>query len=110
MAGIPRPAGAAALQDRIAALEAERLAPVPRATHAVGVDVDDLALLLRHVRASVRATRLGGPRARPAVSMMSTEVIAACHRLEAAIASHAAGGAPVTPAGAARAQGERHAS
>lgn len=89
MAGAVLPAGAAALEDRIAALEAERLAPVPRASHVVGVDVDDLALLLHHVRASVRATRLGGPLARPAASVMSNEAIAAYQRLESAIVGRA---------------------
>jgi hypothetical protein len=76
--------GTAALQDRVAALEAERLAPVPRACHVVGVDVDDLALVLHYVRGSLRA-------ARPA-EVMSGDAIAACHRLEAAITGHAARG------------------
>jgi hypothetical protein len=47
------------------ALEAERLAPVPRASHAVGVNVNDLALLLRHARAT----------------KMSADTASACHRL-----------------------------
>ena len=34
----------------VAALEAERLAPVPRARHVVGVEAEDLALLLRQVQ------------------------------------------------------------
>lgn len=78
---------AATLRDRLAALEAERLAPVPRASHAIAVDADDLAVVLHHVRASLRATRLGGPRALPAVAM-NGDAIAAYHRLEAAVASH----------------------
>lgn len=82
--------GAAALQDRVAALEAERLSPVPRSCHAVGVDVDDLALVLDYVRGSLRAARHGGPAARPAAEVMSGDAIAACHRLEAAVAGHAA--------------------
>jgi hypothetical protein len=81
-------AGTAALQDRVATLEAERLAPVPRASHAVGVNVDDLALVLHYVRASLRASRLGAPAARSA-EVMSGDAIAACHRLEAAVAGHA---------------------
>ena len=42
--------GPDALAARLAALEAERLAPVPRASHAVGVNIDDLALVLDCVR------------------------------------------------------------
>jgi hypothetical protein len=82
--------GAAALQDRVTALEAERLAPVPRASRAVGVDAGDLALVLDYVRASLRATRPGGPGARLAAQLMSGDAIAACQRLEAAVAGHAA--------------------
>jgi hypothetical protein len=78
--------GSTALQDRVAALEAERLAPVPRASHAVGVNVDDLALVLHYVR----ATRPGDPGARRAAEPMSGDAIAACHRLEAAVAGHPA--------------------
>ncbi len=91
-AGTATLAGAAALDDRLASLEAERLAPVPRASHAVGVDVGDLALVLHHVQASLRATSLGGPRARPVAGLMSGEVIAAYHRLEAAVAGRATAG------------------
>jgi hypothetical protein len=35
-------------------LEAERLAPVPRATHVIGLDVDDVALVLDHVASGTR--------------------------------------------------------
>lgn len=36
--------------DRIVEqLEAERLTPVPRASHAVAVDVDDVAIVLDHI-------------------------------------------------------------
>lgn len=38
------------LKHHLHALEAERLAPLPRATHVVAVDVDDLIVLLEHVR------------------------------------------------------------
>jgi hypothetical protein len=65
------------LGERIAALEAERLAPVPRASHAVGVDAEDLALVLDYVLVSA-----GGPR-----------VAAACRRLEAVVRRLAAPGA-----------------
>ena len=91
-AGVAMLTGAAALDDRLAALEAERLAPVPRASHAVGVDAGDLALVLHHVQASLRATSLGGPRARPVACAMSSEVIAAYHRLKAAVAGRATAG------------------
>jgi hypothetical protein len=63
------------LAERIAALEAERLAPVPRASHAVGVDAGDLTLVLDHIRASAST---GGP-----------QVAAACARLETAVRRHA---------------------
>ena len=77
-----------ALAERIAALEAERLAPVPRASHVVGVDAADLALVLAHVRASA-----SGPRGKtiPA-AVMGSDVAAACWRLDAAIRAHAAPG------------------
>lgn len=39
-----------ALATLVEALEAERLAPVPRDSHTVGVDVDDLALVLDHAQ------------------------------------------------------------
>lgn len=39
-----------ALAAVVEALEAERLAPVPRGSRTVGVDADDLALVLDHAR------------------------------------------------------------
>jgi hypothetical protein len=39
-----------ALRARVDALEAERLAPVPRASRAIAVDAEDVALLLGHVK------------------------------------------------------------
>lgn len=39
-----------ALAAMVETLEAERLAPVPRASHTVGVDIDDLVLVLEHAR------------------------------------------------------------
>jgi hypothetical protein len=41
-----------ALAVAVGALEAERLAPVPRASHVAAVDVDDLCLLLAHASAT----------------------------------------------------------
>ncbi len=78
-----------ALARRVAALEAERLAPIPRALHAVGVDAGDLALILAHVRASAV-----GPRGKniPAAAM-GGDVIAAYWRLAAVVRAHVAPGA-----------------
>jgi predicted component of type VI protein secretion system len=44
-----------ALAAAVGRLEAERLAPVPRARRAVAVDVDDLALVLDHVASTLTA-------------------------------------------------------
>lgn len=49
----PRPA--ASTEDRVRQLEAERLAPVPRASHAVAVDLADIAALLRAARGKRRS-------------------------------------------------------
>jgi len=56
--------GGGALAGRIAALEAERLAPVPRAWHAAGAGIDDLALVLDYVRASAGGTPVAAACAR----------------------------------------------
>jgi hypothetical protein len=82
MPSMTRHPGGGALAERVAALEAERLAPVPRASHTAGVDAGDLALVLDYVRASAGGTR----------------VAAACARLEAAVRRHATPG-PVQPGG-----------
>lgn len=62
------------LARRIAELQAERLAPVPRASHAVAVDVDDLVVVLDHLRQH-------GGRALP-------QVWEALGRLEKTVRSH----------------------
>jgi hypothetical protein len=67
-----------ALAAVVEGLEAERLAPVPRASHTVGVDVDDLALVLEH-------TREVGHTAHDA---MSSDVAAAYQRLAYVVCGH----------------------
>jgi hypothetical protein len=69
-----------ALAARIAALEAERLAPVPRASHVIGVDVDDLALAIDYLAGVVTAAARGN---RPPA--MSGETAVAWQRLESAV-------------------------
>jgi hypothetical protein len=71
-----------ALEARLAALEAERLAPVPRASHVVGVDVDDLALVVGYIATIAAASR------RSPVAVMSGDVAVACQRLDAAVRAH----------------------
>ena len=75
--------GYGALAARIAALEAERLAPVPRASHAIGVDVDDLALAVEFLAEVVTAAARGH---RPPA--MSGETAVAWQRLESAVRGH----------------------
>jgi hypothetical protein len=70
-----------ALAAAVEALEAERLAPVPRASHTVGIDVDDLALVLEHTRATDLNRSIAQDR-------MSGEVAAAYRRLDQAIRGH----------------------
>ena len=91
MPSMTRNDGTSSLGIRLAALEAERLAPVPRASHAVGVDADDLALILAHIRASARPPRPDTPTA-----MMGADVAAAYRRLAAAVRAYAAPGAGPT--------------
>lgn len=62
------------------ALEVERLAPVPRASHVLAVDAGDVALVLEHLAALRR-------RGQPPVN---DDVTIACQRLRAAIRCHAA--------------------
>jgi hypothetical protein len=69
---------------RIAALEAERLTPVPRASHVVGVDVDDLALAVAYLTEAATAAMHG--RKPP---LMSTDTAVAYQRLESAVRGHA---------------------
>ena len=68
----------------MAALVAESLAPVPRASHAVGVDVDHLALVTAYV-AEVAAAAHAGHRA----PVMSADTAIAYQRLETAVRAHA---------------------
>lgn len=66
----------AAIADAVGQLEAERLAPVPRAHRVAAVDVDDLALILDAVDTRVDWVR------------MSADVAAAYGRLELAVRRH----------------------
>ena len=56
----------------VEALEAERLAPVPRAEHVVGVEAEDLALLLHQVQPD----------------MLHGDTAIAYHRLAAVVRRH----------------------
>lgn len=67
----------AAIAPALAALEAERLAPVPRASHVVAVDVDDLAVVLEMTRSGADWRRVSG------------DVAAAFGRLEKVVRRHA---------------------
>jgi hypothetical protein len=69
-----------ALAAAVEALEAERLAPVPRASRTAAVDVDDLALVLEHVQAAsaIQRTR----------NEMRGEVTAAYQRLDQVVRCH----------------------
>jgi hypothetical protein len=79
-----QPAPAAVIMARLEALEAERLAPVPRASHVVAVDVDDLALVTDYAAAAASAARRGRkPEA------MSGDTAVAWQRLDTAARSHA---------------------
>lgn len=81
MSSMTRRGTGSALAERVDALEAERLAPVPRASHAVAIDATDLILVLDHLR--VLRARLTGSRP-------DAEVAAACGRLDAVARPHAA--------------------
>lgn len=72
-----------ALAARLADLEAERLAPVPRATHAVAVDVDDLALLADYAAAVLSAST-----AKTSVPAMSGDTAVAWQRIETVVRAH----------------------
>lgn len=78
----------AALTARVAVLEAERLAPVPRASHAIAVDIDDLALLTAFVADVIAAARPG----RRQDIAMSGATSVAWQRLDAAVRGHAGAG------------------
>jgi len=66
-----------ALEARVAALVAESLAPVPRASHAVAVDVGHLALVVDYI-ADVAAASQSGRRA----PLMSADTAIAYQWLE----------------------------
>jgi len=80
----PATAPGPALAAVLAVLEAERLAPVPRASHAVAVDVDDLALVAAYA-ADAATSAAAGRRPGP----MSTDTAIAWQRLDAVIRSRA---------------------
>lgn len=80
---MPSMTHSSALAARLAALEAERLAPVPRATHAVAVDVDDLALLADYTAAVLSAST-----ARTSVPPMSGDTADAWQRIETVVRAH----------------------
>ena len=73
-----------ALVAVLAVLEAERLAPVPRATHAVAVDVDDLALVAAYAADAAAAAAAGR---RPGA--MSADTAVAWQRLDAVVRGRA---------------------
>lgn len=76
----PRQDAGTGLAARLAALEAELLAPVPRASHTAAVDVDDLALLLDRLAAVTRTAR--------AVPAMPEDAAGALERLERTVRAH----------------------
>jgi hypothetical protein len=84
LSSIAQQPASAALEARLAVLEAERLAPVPRASHVVAVDVDDLALAVDYLAEVAVAVRRG--RQPPA---MSGDVAIAYQLLEAAVRGRA---------------------
>lgn len=84
MSSIAQQPASAALETRLAALEAERLAPVPRASHVIAVDVDDLALVVDYLAEVATAIRRGR---RPLA--MSSDVAIAYQLIEAAVCGRA---------------------
>ena len=77
-------ANAPTIAAQVALLEAQRLIPVPRATHSVAVDVDDLALVVDYA-ADVAAAAGDGRKPDP----MSAGTAIAWQRLDAAVWRHA---------------------
>jgi hypothetical protein len=75
---------APAVAARVAVLEAERLAPVPRASHVAAVDVDDLALLAEYA-AGAAVSAAAGRKADP----MSADTAVAWQRIDAAVRGRA---------------------
>jgi hypothetical protein len=84
MSSIAQATPCVALEARVAALVAESLAPVPRASHVAAVDVDDLALVTGYM-ALVAGSVQSGRRA-PA---MSADAATAWQRLDTAVRAHA---------------------
>jgi hypothetical protein len=76
--------GRLALEALADALEAEKARPVPRASHAVAVDVDHLCLLLDYVAAAVTAIRRGR-----VPDPMSGDTAVAWQMLEASVTGYA---------------------
>ena len=74
----------AALEARVAALVAESLTPVPRASHAVAVDAGDLALAVGYLAEAAAAARAGRKAPR-----MDAAAAAAWQKLDAAVRGHA---------------------
>jgi hypothetical protein len=83
MSSIAQHPASAALEARVAALVAESLAPVPRASHIAAVDVDHLALVTAYI-AEVAAAAQSGRRA----PVMSADTAIAYQRLETAVRAH----------------------
>lgn len=77
---------APAIAARVAVLEAERLAPVPRASHLAAVDVDDLALVSAYAAGAATAAASGR---RP--EAMSAGTAVAWQRLDAVVRGRSAG-------------------
>lgn len=84
MSSIAQHPAPAALEARVAALVAESLAPVPRASRVAAVDVDHLALVTAYV-AEVAAAAHAGRRA----PVMSADTAIAYQRLETVVRTHA---------------------
>lgn len=84
MSSMTQHPASAALEARVAALVAESLAPVPRASRVAAVDVDHLALVTAYV-AEVAVAAHAGRRA----PVMSADTAVAYQRLEAAVRAHA---------------------
>jgi hypothetical protein len=84
LSSIAQQPASAALEARVAALVAESLAPVPRASHSVAVDVDDLALAADYMAEAAEAARHG--RKAP---VMDAATAVAWQKLDTAVRGHA---------------------
>lgn len=84
MPSMTQPTLPAALETRVAALVAESLTPVPRASRAVAVDVDDLALAADYMAEAAAAARARRPAPR-----MDAAVAVAWQKLDTAVRGHA---------------------